>query len=284
MEIISGFINLNKPSGMSSAAAVSKVKRAVGLPCGHMGTLDPMASGVLPVAFGNASRLFNYLLEKRKIYRAVFRFGVDTDTLDSTGTFLREGEFVPKEDEIKNNLHFFVGELEQIPPAFSAKNVGGVRAYHLARQGKEVTLAAKKVCIYSLQLTARIGEDEFEFLIECGGGTYIRSLARDLAAKCNTCAIMTKLVREKSGPFDLQESISPDVLTAENWREFAVLPDTVFDMPAIHAAESEAAKLRNGLKIARSCADGEYKLYLDGEFYGIAQAENGFLRAKVKLV
>ena len=117
---------------MSSAAAVSKVKRAVGLPCGHMGTLDPMASGVLPVAFGNASRLFNYLLEKRKIYRAVFRFGVDTDTLDSTGTLLREGEFVPKEDEIKNNLHFFVSELEQIPHAFSAKNVGVLRAYHLA--------------------------------------------------------------------------------------------------------------------------------------------------------
>ena len=135
MDSVSGFINVNKPSGISSAAAVSKIKRLTGLACGHMGTLDPLASGVLPVAFGNASRLFNYLLDKEKVYRAVFRFGVDTDTLDSTGEVLQSGLPVPTEAEINDVLPKFVGEIEQIPPIYSAKSVGGVRAYRLARQG-----------------------------------------------------------------------------------------------------------------------------------------------------
>ena len=271
---------------MSSAAAVSKVKRIVGISCGHMGTLDPLASGVLPVAFGNASRLFNYLLDKKKTYRAVFRFGIDTDTLDSTGTILHEGGYIPDFAEIKDSLRFFVGKIEQVPPAFSAKSIGGVRAYHLARQGKEVALTAKRVSIYSIQLTARLSENEFEFLIVCGGGTYIRSLARDIAAKCNTCAVMTALVRERSGVFDLKDSVSPEMLmlNAENWQDFAVPPDAVFDMPAVDVSDRDAVKLRNGLKTACSYADGEYKLYLNGEFYGIAQADAGLLRAKVKLV
>ena len=106
MQQASGFINLNKPSGISSAAAVGKIKRLTGIPCGHMGTLDPMASGVLPVAVGNSSRLFNYLLNKEKIYRAVFRFGVETDTLDALGSVLREGEKVPEQREINDKIRF----------------------------------------------------------------------------------------------------------------------------------------------------------------------------------
>ena len=284
MAMTSGFINLNKPSGISSAAAVSKIKRLTGLACGHMGTLDPLASGVLPVAFGNASRLFNYLLDKEKVYRAVFRFGTDTDTLDSTGEILRSGLLVPSESEINNVLQNFVGEIEQIPPAYSAKSIGGVRAYRLARQGKEVELAPKKVAVHSVELLARLNETDYEFRISCGGGTYIRSLARDIAAACGTCAIMTSLIREKSGAFELSASVTLEDLTQENWCGFAVAPDAVFAMPVCNICGSDAAKLRNGLKLATDLADGEYKLYFDGAFYGIAAAENGLLRAKVKLI
>ena len=284
MAMTSGFINLNKPSGISSAAAVSKIKRLTGLACGHMGTLDPLASGVLPVAFGNASRLFNYLLDKEKVYRAVFRFGTDTDTLDSTGEVLQSGLPVPSESEINNVLQNFVGEIEQIPPAYSAKSIGGVRAYRLARQGKEVELAPKKVAVHSVELLARLNETDYEFRISCGGGTYIRSLARDIAAACGTCAIMTSLIREKSGAFELSASVALEELTQENWCGFAVAPDAVFAMPVCNICGSDAAKLRNGLKLATDLADGEYKLYFDGAFYGIAAAENGLLRAKVKLI
>ena len=168
MELTSGFINLNKPSGISSAAAVSKIKRLTGLACGHMGTLDPLASGVLPVAFGNASRLFNYLLDKEKVYRAVFRFGTDTDTLDSAGEILKSGLPVPTEDKINSVLSEFVGEIEQVPPIYSAKSVGGVRAYRLARQGKEVELSAKRVTVHSLVLLGRLNETDYEFRISCG--------------------------------------------------------------------------------------------------------------------
>ena len=284
MQLTSGFINLNKPSGISSAAAVSRVKRITGFACGHMGTLDPLASGVLPVAFGNASRLFNYLLDKEKVYRAVFRFGTETDTLDSTGAVLREGLPVPEEKEINDTLPKFVGEIEQIPPIYSAKSVGGVRAYQLARQGREVELSAKKIAVHSLEMLGRLDETDYEFRITCGGGTYIRSLARDIAAACGTCAIMTSLVREKSGAFGLSSSVQFDELTRENWREFAISPDSVFEMPKADICGGAAQKLRNGLKIACDFADGEYKLYFEGSFYGIAVAESGLLRAKAKLV
>lgn len=280
----SGFINLNKPTGLSSAAAVSKVKRAAGMPCGHMGTLDPLASGVLPVAVGNASRLFNYLLNKEKVYRAVFDFGVDTDTLDVTGAILREGAPVPSEEEIRAVLPRFIGDVDQIPPAYSAKSVGGVRAYKLARQGKEVELAAKRVHIFDLQLCGRVGAQSFEFLVRCGGGTYIRSLARDIAAACGTCAAMASLVREKSGVFTLENSVAPELLTRENWEQYRIAPELAFDFAALSFEGKTAGRLRNGLRAECGAADGEYKLYLDGAFYGIAEVVGGLARAKVKLV
>lgn len=284
MENKSGFINLNKPEGMSSAAAVSKVKRIAGMACGHMGTLDPMASGVLPVAIGNATRLFSYLLNKEKRYRAVFRFGVLTDTLDSTGSVLSEGGRIPVEEEIENVLSKFCGEIEQVPPAYSAKNVNGVRAYRLAREGKEVALQAKRVYIREISLVGKCGSDRYEFVISCGGGTYIRSLARDIGAACGTEGIMTSLIREKSGVFRLQESVLPSELTAENWEEKLIAPDLVFEFPKLNFDGYDAVRLRNGLKLDCGEDDGEYKLYLDDEFYGIAEVERGIIRAKVKLI
>lgn len=284
MVLTSGFINVNKPSGMSSAAAVSKIKRLTGLPCGHMGTLDPLASGVLPVAFGNASRLFNYLLDKEKVYRAVFRFGTETDTLDSTGETLKEGLPVPSAEKIAESLPQFLGEIEQIPPVYSAKSVGGVRAYKLARQGKEVILNSKKVRIDGLELIGETANDSFVFRITCGGGTYIRSLARDIAAACGTCAVMTALVREKSGFFTLEKSVEPSALTYENWRSHAAAPDEAFEMPSLRFYGADVLKLRNGLSVSCSAEDGEYKAYFDGEFYGIVKTEAHIARAKVKLV
>lgn len=280
MENISGFICLNKPAGMSSAAAVSKVKRATGMACGHMGTLDPMAEGVLPVAVGNAARLFQYLLEKEKTYRAVFRFGVETDTLDATGTILREGLPVPTAAAIESVLPEFIGNIEQMPPAYSAKSVNGVRAYMLARQGKEVQLKAKTVRINEFSLVRGEG-GSFEFVIRCGGGTYVRSLGRDLAAKLDTCASMTKLVREKSGYFTLENSIGLDGLA--DWRSCLISPDAVFDMPSVDFDGGDAKKLKNGLSLGFTGKGGLYKLYLDDEFYGIAEVKEGRVRAKAKI-
>lgn len=280
---LSGFININKPSGMSSAYAVSKVKRIAHMPCGHMGTLDPLASGVLPVAIGNAARLFNYFLNKDKVYRAIFRFGVESDTLDSTGVILREGLPIPEAETVRSVLSEFIGEIDQIPPSYSAKSIGGVRAYKLARQGKTVALSAKTVRVDSISLENVCG-DLFKFYISCGGGTYIRSLARDIAEKCGTCAIMESLVREKSGPFSLESSVKPDNLNETNLKDLLIPTDSVFDMPALYFSDGQAKKLANGIALPFEGGDGDYKLYFDGEFYGIANIQGGVIRTKVKLV
>ena len=177
-----GFFNVDKPSGMTSSTVVNKCKWLSGVPCGHMGTLDPLASGVLPVGVGNAARLFNYFLEKEKVYIAEFTFGVESDTLDSTGNLVRGGH-VPDEGEISAVLPQFFGDIMQIPPKYSAKNINGRRGYELARAGIEFELEAKKVHIYGMEVLGKVEdkEDTFRIQIRCGGGTYIRSLARDIA-------------------------------------------------------------------------------------------------------
>ena len=283
MDKISGFINLNKPSGISSAAAVSKIKKLTGVPCGHMGTLDPLASGVLPVAVGNAARLFQYLLDKQKTYRAVFRFGIGTDTLDCTGEVYCENMPVPDEESIRSVLARFTGEIMQMPPAFSAKSIGGVRAYKLAREGKEVALQPKAVRIDGLELIGKTGADSYEFLIRCGGGTYVRSIGRDVVECLGTCAVMTSLVREKSGYFSLENSVSLEDLACRGGKDCLIAPDTVFEMPALCYSGDLAKRIGYGQTIAADEDDGLYKLYLDGSFYGVAAVNGGLLKAKTKV-
>ena len=154
-----GFFCVDKPSGVVSSAVVNKLKWLCGMPTGHMGTLDPLASGVLPVGVGNATRLFNYFLEKRKTYIAEFTFGVDSDTLDSTGNLIPGGH-VPTEEQISSVLSTFFGDIMQIPPKYSAKNVNGKRGYELARAGVEFELAPKKVHIYSMEMLGK-SEDKW---------------------------------------------------------------------------------------------------------------------------
>ena len=145
-----------------------------------MGTLDPMATGVLPIGVGKATRLFPYLLDKNKVYRANFLFGTLTDTLDTTGKIEKTTDSIPSETEIKNALVNFTGDIDQMPPKFSSKCVQGKRGYELARAGKDFELKTKRVRIDNIEYTGKISEKEFSFRITCGGGTYIRSLARDM--------------------------------------------------------------------------------------------------------
>ena len=203
-----GFFNVDKPSGIVSSAVVNKLKWLTGVPCGHMGTLDPLASGVLPVGVGNAARLFDYFLDKKKEYVAEFTFGMDSDTLDCTGTLI-EGGRIPDEQEIKQVLPTFFGDIMQVPPKYSAKNVNGKRGYELARAGVEFELAAKKVHIYGMDLLGKSEDKEntYRVKIVCGGGTYIRSLGRDIAAALGTKAGMSSLLRTQSGVFTVEKAI-----------------------------------------------------------------------------
>lgn len=281
---MTGFINADKPAGLSSAREVARVKRISGMPCGHMGTLDPMASGVLPIALGKAARLFDYFLDKKKIYKATFLFGAESDTLDTTGDVRRNVGRVPTAEEIESKLKHITGAIEQIPPKYSAKNVGGKRAYELARSGAEFTLAPKKVQIYSVRLVSELGDGKYSFEIECGGGTYIRSIARDLAAMLETCAVMSALERVKSGVFTIENAVNIDDLTAENIKDYLIPTDSVLDFADFYPDAKQAKKLFNGLRAECGLCDGLYKLYgADGGFYGIAEAAGGLVGVRTKL-
>ena len=212
-----GFFNINKPAGLTSAAAVSRVKRIVNQrDLGHMGTLDPMATGVLIVAAGRAAtKMFDALHKKPKEYVAEFKFGIDTDTLDTTGTVLSAGGLVPDKEAIIKALPSQIGKIQQVPPAYSAKSVNGVKAYKLARQGKDFELKPKEVDIFAFELLEQTSADTFKFRIECGGGTYIRSIARDLGAALGTKCVMSALVRTKSAGFRIEDAVTPEELQTD---------------------------------------------------------------------
>ena len=283
-----GFINVDKPSGIVSSTVVNKIKWLSGVPCGHMGTLDPLASGVLPVGVGNATRLFDYFLEKEKEYIAEFTFGVDSDTLDSTGTLIRGGH-VPNESEIEGVLPTLCGDIMQIPPKYSAKNVNGRRGYDLARAGIEFELAPKKVRIDSVDLLGRKEEsdDTYLFKIRCGGGTYIRSIARDMAAALGTKAVMSALRRTQSGVFTLENAAPFSVLeqdpTVEELEKYLIPTDSVLPFDTLSLTDRETGKLLMGQTVATECKNGIYKLYTAEGFYGLAEAVDGKLKAKTKL-
>ncbi len=281
---MTGFININKEEGVSSAREVAVVKRLTGMPCGHMGTLDPMAGGVLPVGIGNACRLFDYFLSKKKIYIATFKFGVSYDTLDTTGRLLTDGGYVPAAEEVDGVLPSLVGEVMQVPPAFSAKHVGGKRSYALARAGEEVTLPPKRVEIFSVERVGSPARDEFSFRIECGGGTYVRSICRDMAQKLGTTAAMSALVREQSGAFHIKNSVKSRDLSAENISAYIIPTDSVLPFECAQVGGEAQKKLLNGMSVSSSLADGTYKIYLeDGQFYGLGVVADCRLKVKTKL-
>ena len=282
-----GFFNVDKPSGLTSSTVVNKCKWLTGVPCGHMGTLDPLASGVLPIGVGNATRLFDYFLTKDKEYIAEFTFGVTSDTLDSTGQLVYGG-IVPTQKEIESVLCSLMGEVLQVPPKYSAKNVGGKRGYDLARAGVEFELPPKQVRIDGIQCLGTAEESNtYRFKIRCGGGTYIRSIARDMATLLQTNAVMSALRRTQSGVFTLKNAIPFSLLeqdlSLEELKEYIIPTESVLPFARLAVNTDEENKLLHGLSVETGVADGLYKLYQGEAFYGLAEVKDGRAKAKTKL-
>lgn len=200
-------INLNKPTGMSSFFAVKKVARLLGVKkAGHMGTLDPYGCGVLLVGVNKGTKLFDEYLKKNKTYTAVFHFGYETDTLDSEGQIIKQNDKVITSEEVLKVLPAFIGEQDQMPPVYSAKKINGQKACDMARSGKEVQLKPKKINIFDIKLLRDMSNNNFQFEISCSAGTYIRSIARDLANKLSTYGTMVSIIRTKCGEFNIKDS------------------------------------------------------------------------------
>lgn len=288
---VTGFVNLSKPAGMTSSDAVCIVRgvlsRAIGgrQKTGHLGTLDPLATGVLPIALGKATALFDFLAFKAKRYVAEFTFGTTTDTLDRGGKTVRDGGRIPSAEEIAAVLARFTGEFMQTPPAYSAKSVNGRRAYSYARSGEAVELAPKLVRVDSFELIDG-GEGVYEFAIECGGGTYIRSLARDVAEALGTCAYMSALTRTKSGPFTAESAVTPDEFRLAPEKHIIPAEFALSGLKKVTLGENALKRMLNGIPAAATdTADGEYAAVYDeyGALAGLGLRNARGLVMKVRL-
>lgn len=220
-----GLLNVDKPAGVTSRDVVNRVQRLVKPEkVGHCGTLDPLATGVLIVAIGPATRLVEYVQRMPKTYRGTFLLGRSSDTEDIEGNVtLLANAPLPTEQQVRGVLSRFIGTIEQVPPVYSALKVGGQRSYDLARRGQTVELQPRVVEIHAIDLV-RYAYPELELLIRCGSGTYIRSLARDLARALGTEAVMSALRREAIGPFLAAGSTGTDDLTPERIRQQLLPP------------------------------------------------------------
>lgn len=277
-----GFIPVNKKKGDTSAYVVNRIKKLVGKnkSCGHMGTLDPLASGVLPVAIGQATRLFPFLLDKRKSYLADFDFSFTTPSLDLETEPSLTTDKRTTEEEILSVLPSLIGEVMQIPPVYSAKCVDGKRSYKLARRGVDVELQPKKVRIDDIRLVDRLSETCFRFEIDCRGGTYIRSIARDLGAALSLPATMTNLVRTRSGIFTIENSFTLDEIAEKGLSKCLVEADKTVFYPSLTLSAEKEKRLLNGLYDDFSLENGLYKVYGESGFLGVGEITEQKLKMK----
>jgi len=247
-----GLLNINKPASVTSRDVVNQVQRLLPrtIKVGHAGTLDPMATGVLVLCVGQATRVVPHVQELQKSYRAGFRLGCRSDTDDSTGLVVETPDVrVPSASEVEAALHQFRGTISQTPPQFSALRVSGKRAYDLARSGVAVELAPREVEVTRLKLLRCEGLD-LEVEIDCSSGTYIRSIARDLGDALGTGGLMTSLVRTAIGPFAIADSLPPDSLTQDNIAA-ALLPAalSIGDLPRLVVTDAQVVAIRQGQKL-----------------------------------
>jgi tRNA pseudouridine55 synthase len=277
-----GLLNLNKPAGMTSRQAVDVVQRlARPAKAGHAGTLDPLATGLLVICLGAATRLSDYLRDKDKRYRARVRLGQSTNTYDADGEIVSESSCLPEQAAVEAALEHFRGSIQQRPPAFSAIKRGGRKAYELAREGQAVELEARPVEIHALALTDW-QEREFTLEVHCASGTYIRALAHDLGQLLGCGAHLTALRRMASGQFDVSEAVTLEALQAafalsrEAWQPYLRPADAaVADWPAVHLSAADAARLAHGQPVPCVEALGEHARAYNpaGEFFAILRLD-----------
>jgi len=252
---IHGWLNIDKPAGMTSSAVVGKVRHLVGAAkAGHGGTLDPMATGILPIALGEATKTVSYAMDGTKAYRFTLRFGAATTTDDAAGEVIAESNIRPNRDSLSAAFEFFIGEIQQVPPAFSAIKVDGRRAYHLAREEVEFKLSARTVRVDSLRLVEMPDADNAVIEAVSGKGVYIRSLARDIAVQLSSVGHVAALRRTAVGPFTEATAISLDKLeslghSAADSEALLAIETVLDDIPALALTAQEAHRLKNGQAI-----------------------------------
>ena len=253
---INGWLIVDKPQGLTSTDVVNQTRRLFDAnKNGHAGTLDPFATGVLPIAFGEATKLIPYVMDGDKIYEFTLKFGSSTNTDDIEGIPVQTGGHIPSKQQILDVLPSFLGQIEQTPPPYSAIKINGERAYKLAREGEILDIPSRTITIKSLNLIEQTSADSFSFCVECSKGTYVRSLGRDIALKLSTFGHLTALRRTKCGFFCISDTIlleNAKKMVYESRQQDSLLPVStpLRDIAALAISAEDAVKLRLGQSLS----------------------------------
>lgn len=288
--IINGIILLNKERGVSSNKVVNKVKYLLKAEkAGHLGTLDVLGEGLLPITLGKGTKLFEYYLNKDKVYRTTFKFGQTTDTLDLEGEITLQNDVKVSIDDVKAASKCFIGRFPQMPPAYSAKKVNGQKAYDLARAGKDVELTPKEIEIYSIDVLKEVEDNTFLLEVHCSSGTYIRSLCRDIAEKLSTYGVMLDIQRTKCGDFYLKNAYNIEDVKEGNFKIIQL--ETLFDYESIRLNKTQEEKILNGVLLPAAevgldniSNTNQIKIFGESDFLGIGMITENKLKLDLRLI
>ena len=289
-----GILIINKPKGRTSHDIVAKVKKVVGSKVGHTGTLDPNATGVLPLLIGKGTLCSQYLMEHDKIYEVVLKLGIKTDTADSEGNVVEEKKVLVSNLSEKNVIEVlssFLGKQQQIPPMYSAIKVNGKKLYEYARKGQTVEIEPRKIEIYKCELKQiNLEEKEIYFTVHCSKGTYIRSLCEDIAEKLETVGYMKELNRIKVGKFDIIQAVTVEELEKNIFNSnfmdehFISIEKAFEDKKSATIVDNRLKHFLNGVKLSFNLEDGLYKIYdVRNNFIGVGRAKNNLLKREIIL-
>ena len=281
-----GIIIVNKSKGYTSHDIVAKVKKITGEKVGHTGTLDPLATGVLPLLIGKGTLCSKYLMNHDKTYTVLLKLGIKKNTGDEEGEILEKkavDEKICDEKNVKMVLDSFLGEQKQIPPIYSAIKVNGKKLYEYARKGQKVEIQSRKITIYDIKLLKIDKEScEIKFEVSCSKGTYIRSLCEDIAKKMGTVGYMKELQRTKVGTFAIEQSVLLEDLTKEAIEEHMITIESLFkNLEEIKLNKRKLQLFLNGMKLSFDLKDGIYKIYSNQQFIGIGVVKDKLLKRDI---
>ncbi len=284
-----GIIIINKEKDYTSHDVVAVVKKILGQKIGHTGTLDPEATGVLPLLVGKATKIAKYLINHDKLYQAVLKLGVKTDTADMTGTVLeKENIRMPQIEQVEEVFFSMIGKIKQIPPMYSAIKINGKKLYEYARQGKKVEVQPREIEIYDLKLNhINSNENEITFTIHCSKGTYIRTICEQIAQKLETIGCMKELKRIQVGEFHIDNSITISKLqqTKNKAGDYIItIEDFFVDKQKVILNPKELEQFLNGVRLPYTLTEDTYRIYsMSKNFIGLGIIKDGFLKRDVVL-
>lgn len=292
---MNGVILINKEKGISSFGVVAKIRKILNIKkVGHTGTLDPEATGLLPILVGNGTKISKYLIEHDKTYIAKLKFGIKTDTADSEGEVIKKDNFkLDKKDEkfYIEIFNSFIGKMSQFPPKYSAIKVNGKKLYEYARENKDVEIKAREVEIYSIKIISiNYDENEIDFKVSCSKGTYIRTLCEDIAEKLETCGYMKELKRTRVNNFKIENSISLEELeinknNEEYLKNKIISIENIFENKnKINLNERKKELFLNGVKLTHDLKDDIYLVYSNNVFLGLGIVQNKLLKRDVIVI